>query len=87
VTGPPRPEVFPAKCPGKTPKPSTCTFPACHPGPANQAQTISNTIEQYRGHTEGGHCFKELLVNSEYEAASSDTAEADGAEALTLSRD
>ena len=162
-------------------------FPACHPGPVNQAQTISNTIKQfrenvpdyvasgfvdlstgmlldvdtvanhpreildvvaaatahlfegrnvvqieglwkqYRGHTEGGHYFKEILVNSdhlvhlfmrstsdpdlaavvictrevsvgmlfaqarqvmrEYEAASSDTAEADGAEALAPSRD
>jgi hypothetical protein len=48
---------------------------------------IEGLWKQYRGHTEGGHCFKEILVNSEYEAASSDTAEADGAEALTLSRD
>src|SRR5690349_22833164 len=23
-------------------------FPACHPGPVNQAQTISNTIKQFR---------------------------------------
>ena len=101
-------------------------FPACHPGPVNQAQTISNTIKQfrenvpdyvasgfvdlstgmlldvdtvanhpreildvvaaatahlfegrnvvqieglwkqYRGHTEGGHYFKEILVNSDH---------------------
>jgi hypothetical protein len=52
-------------------------FPACHPGPVNQAQTISNfegrnvvQIEglwkQYRGQTEGGHYFKEILVNSDH---------------------
>ena len=101
-------------------------FPACHPGPVNQAQTISNTIKQfrenvpdyvasgfvdlstgmlldvdsvanhpreildvvaaatahlfegrnvmrieglwkqYRGQTDGGHYFKEILVNSDH---------------------
>ncbi len=101
-------------------------FPACHPSPVNQAQTISNTIKQfrenvpdyvacgfvdlstgmlldvdtvgnhpreildvvaastahlfegrnvvqieglwkqYRGQTEGGHYFKEILVNSDH---------------------
>jgi len=104
-------------------------FPACHPGPVNQAQTISNTIKQfrenvpdyvasgfvdlstgmlldvdtvanhpreildvvaaatahlfegrnvvqieglwkqYRGNTEGGHYFKEILVNSDPDLA------------------
>ena len=68
-------------------------FPACHPGPVNQAQTISNTIKQFRENVPDIAavviCTREVSVGMlfaqarqvmrEYEAA--------GAEALDPSRD